>query len=81
MYKTKVFFKTLTDVKEFVDIAAKYDDLEINLISDIYTMNAHSIIGILSLDISAPIELEIPTGPIPESFYDDISRYLWENNS
>ena len=81
MYKTKVFFKTLTDVKEFVDIAAKYDDLEINLISDIYTMNAHSIIGILSLDISAPIELEIPTGPIPESVDDDISRYLWENNS
>lgn len=78
MYKTKVFFKTLTDVKKFVDMAAKYDDLEINLISDIYTMNAHSLIGILSLDISVPVCLEIPADHIPESFYTDIKPYLFE---
>ena len=78
MYKTKVFFKTLSDVKEFVDVTAKYDDLEINLISDIYTRKSHSLIGILSLDITAPIDLEVPTEPVPESFCDDIKPYLYE---
>ncbi len=78
MYKAKVFFNNLTDVKTFVDAVAKYDHLEINLISDIYTMNAHSLIGVLSLDITAPIDLEVPTGPIPDSFFEDIRPYLYE---
>ena len=76
MYKTKIFFKTLADVKEFVNAVSKYDNLEINLVSDIYTMNAHSLIGILSLNIADPIVLEVPSDNIPEQFYDDIKPYL-----
>lgn len=76
MYKTKVYFNTLNDVKKFVDVVSKYDDLEINLISDIYTMNAHSLIGILSLDITAPIDLEVPTEPVPDSFTEDIKQWI-----
>lgn len=76
MFKTKVFFKSLRDVKDFVNAVTKYDNLEINLISDIYTMNAHSLIGILSLDISNPIDIEVPDENIPESFYEDIKPYI-----
>lgn len=76
MYKTKVYFNTLNDVKKFVDVVSKYDDLEINLISDIYTMNAHSLIGILSLDITAPIDLEVLTEPVPDSFTEDIKQWI-----
>ncbi|MBQ8133231.1 MAG: HPr family phosphocarrier protein [Clostridia bacterium] len=78
MYTTEVFFKNLSSVKEFVDTIAKYDSLEINLVSDIYNMNAHSLIGIISLDISKPITLEVPSGDIPESFYEDIKPYLYQ---
>ncbi len=79
MYKTDVFFKNLTSVKDFVNAVSKYDTLEINLVSDIYTMNAHSLIGIISLDISKPITLEVPSDDIPESFYEDIKPYLYQN--
>ena len=75
MYRTKVYFKDLAEVKKFVDMAAQYSKLEINLVSDIYTMDAHSLIGILSLDISAPIELEVPSDDIPESFYEKCLEY------
>ena len=78
MYTTEVFFKNLSSVKEFVDTIAKYDSLEINLVSDIYNMNAHSLIGIISLDISKPITLEVPSGDIPESLYEDLKPYLYQ---
>ena len=77
MYRTKVYFKDLGEVKRFVDMAAQYSKLEINLVSDIYTMDAHSLIGILSLDISAPIELEVSADNIPESFYEDMKPYIY----
>lgn len=78
MYRTKIFLKDLTNVKQFVIMTAKYDTLKINLISDIYTIDAHSLIGIISLDITKPITLEIPDEDAPESFKNDIKPYLYE---
>ena len=76
MYEAQVFFKDLSHVKEFVATVAKYEKLPINLISDIYTIDAHSLIGIISLDISSPLTLHVPVDNIPESFYDDVKKYL-----
>ncbi len=77
MYRAKIFLKDLANVKEFVVMTAKYDTLKINLISDIYTIDAHSLIGIISLDISQPIMLEIPNDDAPETFKEDIKPYLY----
>ncbi len=77
MYQAKVYFKDLNTVKEFVDMAAKYGKQEINLVSDIYTMDAHSLIGILSLDISAPVNLEVPGDDIPEELISDVAPYVY----
>lgn len=79
MYSTEIFFKNLNDVKQFVTVTSKYDHLPINLVSGIYIIDAHSLIGIISLDISKPIKLEVQSDDIPESFYDDIKPFLSHN--
>ena len=80
MYTETIFLKDLAHVKEFVAMTAKYDRLKINLISDIYTIDAHSLIGIVSLDISNPITLEIPDNiEPPEQFIKDIKPFLYNS--
>lgn len=76
MYRTKIFLKDLTSVKHFAAMTAKYDKLKINLISDIYTIDAHSLIGIISLDITDPIMLEIPDNDPPEELLSDLAPFL-----
>lgn len=75
MYSTEIFLQDLNHVKKFVTITSKYDKLPINLVSGIYIIDAHSLIGIISLDISKPIKLEVPVDDIPESFYEDIKQF------
>jgi len=77
MYQKKIFLKDLDDVKNFVEMTAKYDKLKINLISDIYTIDAHSIIGIISLDIHEPITLEVPDEEPPAQFLEDIQNFVY----
>ena len=81
MYEKEIFFKDIISVKEFVATVAKYEKLPINLISDIYTIDAHSLIGIISLDISNPMRLSVPVDQIPESFYSDIDKYIYVPNT
>lgn len=78
MYTTKIFLRDLTHVKQFAAMTAKYDKLKINLISDIYTIDAHSLIGIISLDISDPMILELPDEDPTEEFLTDIQPFLLE---
>ena len=77
MYQRKIFLKDLDHVKHFVEMTAKYDKLKINLISDIYTIDAHSIIGIVSLDIREPITLEVPDEEPPTQFLEDIEEFAY----
>ena len=53
-----VVLKSITDVKNFVNIVNKYD-FEIDLISGRYVVDAKSIMGIFSLDLAKPIKVEI----------------------
>lgn len=80
MHQTKIFLQNLDHVKRFVEMTAKYDKLKINLISDIYTIDAHSIIGIVSLDISSPIILEVPEEEPPQEFLEDIQQFAFQEN-
>ena len=52
-----VILSSINDVKNFVNIVTKYD-YEIDLTSGRYVVDAKSIMGIFSLDLSKPIKVE-----------------------
>lgn len=49
---------TLDKVKEFVGLVATFNG-DLDIISDRYVVDAKSIMGILSLDLSKPLKLSI----------------------
>lgn len=53
-----VLLSSINEVKNFVNIVSKYD-CEIDLTSGRYVVDAKSIMGIFSLDLSKPITVEI----------------------
>ena len=60
---------TLEDVRKFVNTVTAFDG-DIDLKSGRYTVDAKSIMGIFSLDLSKPIKAEIHA--------DDASKFLAE---
>ena len=56
---------TINDVKSFVNTVSKYD-FDVDLISGRYAVDAKSIMGIFSLDLSKPIKMEIYADNCPE---------------
>ena len=56
--KTKIKLDSINAVKDFVSIVMLYD-FDIDLVSGRYAVDAKSIMGIFSLDLSKPIELTI----------------------
>ena len=52
-----VVLSSINDVKDFVNIVTKYD-FEIDLTSGRYVVDAKSIMGIFSLDLTKPIKVE-----------------------
>lgn len=58
MEKFNISLSSINDVKNFVNIVTKYD-FEIDLSSGRYVVDAKSIMGIFSLDLSKPIAVEI----------------------
>ena len=74
-------YEDLANVKQFAAMTARYDKLKINLISDLYTIDAHSLIGIISLDITSPLILEIPEDvETPDEFFEDIKPFLYDES-
>lgn len=53
-----VMLDSINSVKNFVNIVSKYD-YEIDLTSGRYVVDAKSIMGIFSLDLSKPIAVDI----------------------
>ena len=58
MKQEMIMLKTINDVKAFVNSVAKYD-FDVDLLSGRYAVDAKSIMGIFSLDLSKPINLTI----------------------
>ena len=58
MVTASIRLYTISDIRDFVNIASKYD-FDIDLKSGRYVVDAKSIMGIFSLDLSKPIELTI----------------------
>ena len=74
MKEFNLLLSSINDVKDFVNIVAKYD-FDVDLTSGRYVVDAKSIMGIFSLDLSKPIELNIHTDDA-EKFMADIDRFI-----
>ena len=58
MKSVKINLKMAENVKQFVNITMKYD-CDIDLRSGRFVVDAKSILGIFSLDLSKPLVLEV----------------------
>ena len=58
MKTVKISLNSIDKVKAFVNEVTKYD-AEFDLVSGSYVIDAKSIMGIFSLDLSKPIDLNI----------------------
>ena len=76
MCKTTVMLATINDVKNFVNSVSKCD-YDVDLISGRYAVDAKSIMGIFSLDLSKPIALEAHTDDA-SAFLAEIKQYIVE---
>ena len=74
MTKTTVFLQAINDVKEFVNIVMKYD-FDIDLVSGRYAIDAKSNMGIFSLDLSKPIQLNAHTDDA-EDLLKDLNKFI-----
>lgn len=70
MFMKKIMITNPDEAKKFVDIANKYQDVPIQLKNGDYVMDGHSIMGILSLDMSQPTELITDLDPTQEFLKD-----------
>ena len=71
MKTVQIRLDSIDKVKSFVNIITKYDT-EFDLISGRYVIDAKSIMGIFSLDLSRPIDLAIHS----DDNYDEIKEVL-----
>ena len=60
MTAVKIKLGTINDVKEFVN-SVMLCDYEVDLVSGRYAIDAKSIMGIFSLDLSQPVDMVIHT--------------------
>ncbi len=60
MYTENIILSGLEDVKAFVNFVSNYD-FKIELVSGKYTVDAKSIMGIFSLDLDKPIQMNAYT--------------------
>ena len=74
MYSTKISLNGIDAARRFVAMTADYPQIRITLNSNEYTIDAHSIIGVLSLDLSKPITLEAE-GEGMDAFVEDLKPF------
>lgn len=74
MEKITISLAAINDVKDFVNKMLKYD-FDVDLVSGRYAVDAKSIMGIFSLDLSKPIELNAHTDDIA-AFKEDIKKFI-----
>ena len=74
MTTVTISLQAINDVKEFVNIVMRFD-FDVDLVSGRYAIDAKSIMGIFSLDLSKPIELHAHTDDAKE-FLDAIDKFI-----
>lgn len=77
MYETMISLQAINDVKDFVNTVMLFN-YDIDLVSGRYAVDAKSIMGIFSLDISKPIDLNVHTDKDTEDIMAALKPYLAE---
>lgn len=78
MKENKIILSSIDDVKEFVALANRCV-FDIDLLSGRYAVDAKSIMGIFSLDLTKALTLVIHSdGAAAEEFLDDVGRFIAE---
>ena len=78
MQTVQISLNSIDKVKNFVNAISKFD-FDFDLVSGRYVIDAKSIMGIFSLDLSKPIDLNIHTeGFELESVMEVLKPYLIE---
>ena len=69
-----LLLSSINDVKDFVNIVSKYD-LDVDLTSGRYVVDAKSIMGIFSLDLSKPIKVEVHSDDC-DKFMEELDKFI-----
>ena len=69
-----IMLKSINDVKDYVNIVNKYD-FDVDMTSGRYVVDAKSIMGIFSLDLSKPIKVEVHSDDC-DSFCDEVKKLM-----
>lgn len=75
MKNYKISLKTIDDIKNFVAAATKCAG-DIDLSSGRYVVDAKSIMGIFSLDLTKPIILSVPESVDASAFLNEIKSLI-----
>ena len=76
MKTVKININTITDVKNFVSIVSRCD-YDVDIVSGRYAIDAKSIMGIFSLDLSKELTLNIHSDNC-DDFLEEIKSYIAE---
>ncbi len=75
MKTVKISLNSIDAVKSFVNTVTKYDS-DFDLVSGRYVIDAKSIMGIFSLDLSKPIDLNIHAEGNAEEVLEVLKPYM-----
>lgn len=75
MKTVQISLNSIDKVKSFVNTVTKFD-CDFDLISGRYVIDAKSIMGIFSLDLSKPIDLTIHTDENVEEVLEALKAYI-----
>ena len=75
MKTVRISLNSIDKVKSFVNDLAKFD-VDFDLVSGRYVIDAKSIMGIFSLDISKPIDLNIHNADNLDEIMEQLQPYL-----
>ncbi len=74
MRTCEIMLSSINDVKAFVNIVNNYN-FDVDLVSGRYVVDAKSIMGIFSLDLSKPIKVEVREDD-SEKFFEDLTPFI-----
>ena len=77
MKTVKICLNSIEKVKSFVNDITKFD-VDFDLVSGRYVIDAKSIMGIFSLDLSKPIDLSIHADEELDSILNVLKTYIVE---
>ena len=78
MKTVKICLNSIEKVKSFVNAITRFD-VDFDLVSGRYVIDAKSIMGIFSLDLSKPIDLNIHANEEMDAILEVLKPYMLES--